>query len=209
VTWADANAPGSHSLDTLSDTFRPMVSEFIAALREGGATVTEPFTATYRPPMRAYLFRWAWLINICGGGSSISACNAYTSVADVPCFDGSIPAAQTACAVDPKIQWDHGTDAATIAGAGQMVSGFGLATPTSSHPSSAAPAHPSRHETHEAIDMKIKWEGSLTFKKKDGEEVEIAWGGRQNTTPLLHELGASYGVHKLVGDEQHWSDTGN
>jgi len=209
VTWANTNAPGSKVLSTLSDTFRPMVTDFIAALKAGGADVEEPYTATYRPPMRAYLFRWSWLINICGTDSSASdSCSAFTSVAAVPCFDDTVPAAQTACAVDPKIQWGHGTDAASIAGAGEMVSGFSLATPTSTHPSYVAPAHPSRHEIHAAIDMKISWDGTLTFKKKNGDDIEIEWLGSQNGTPKLHELGLSYGVHKLDEDEQHWSDTG-
>ena len=67
----------------------------------------------------------------------------------------------------------------------------------------------SNHIKGLAIDMKFSWKGTLKIKKKDGTVVEI------KTTPcngadnkLMHAVGASYGVIKLVGDAPHWSVDG-
>lgn len=55
-----ARFPGSTSPDTLADGFRGRAWAFISAMQKGGAQVA--VTATYRPPERAYLMHWCWLI---------------------------------------------------------------------------------------------------------------------------------------------------
>ena len=52
--------PGSDLTSGLSGTFRQDVTDFISAMRRAGITVT--VFATRRPPERAYLMHYSWLI---------------------------------------------------------------------------------------------------------------------------------------------------
>lgn len=103
------------------------------------------------------------------------------------------------------IRWDHGDDAASKAGALEMTRGFGLAMPPRSiH----APALTSNHIAGRAIDMTIRWDGTIELPRKDGVEVALAWTPNVNANFALHEVGASYGVRKLRSDAPHWSSNG-
>jgi D-alanyl-D-alanine dipeptidase len=55
-----ARYPVSRSVDDLDPGWRSQVWQFIAALEKGGASVD--ITATLRPPERAYLMYWSWMI---------------------------------------------------------------------------------------------------------------------------------------------------
>ena len=145
-----------------------------------GAKIT--VTSTKRSKKRAYLFHWSWKI-------SLNKCKA----SDATALAG----------VD--IQWDHGDDKLSKAGAKEMVDGFGLAVPPSS---TVAPSLSSNHITGKAIDMTIKWTGTLKVKKKDGTEISVPWMENANTNKKLHEVGASYGVKKHTSDKPHWSYNG-
>jgi hypothetical protein len=57
--WVD-RFRGSSSLKDLRGAFRGRVEAFVDALRASGAVVT--ISATFRPPQRAYLMHWSWLI---------------------------------------------------------------------------------------------------------------------------------------------------
>lgn len=59
IRWVDRYR-GSSSLKDLRGSFRDRAEAFVDALRAAGATVT--ISATHRPPQRAYLMHWAWLI---------------------------------------------------------------------------------------------------------------------------------------------------
>ena len=74
--------PQSNSVDDLADSFRDNVNRFLSALSDAGATVS--IAATLRPPERAYLMHYSFLI--ARGGADPSA---------VPAMPG----------VD--IQWNH------------------------------------------------------------------------------------------------------
>jgi hypothetical protein len=52
--------PGSNELTDLAPTLREAVEAFITALSAAGAKVS--INATFRPPGRAYLMHYAWLI---------------------------------------------------------------------------------------------------------------------------------------------------
>lgn len=52
--------PGSSSTNDLQGTFRASVNNFLRAL--GNARARVSISATYRPPARAYLMHWSWLI---------------------------------------------------------------------------------------------------------------------------------------------------
>jgi len=181
VTWANTNAQNSDDVDDLTEPFKSKVKDFIEALEDAGADVE--VAATLRPPKRAYLFHWSWLIAL--GKAKPSHATAMAGV---------------------EIEWDHGNLAQSKAGAHEMVTGFGLAVPPKSN---VAPALHSNHIAGKAIDMNITWTGHLMVKKKDGKEVSIPFIANANHNTRLHEVGASYGVHKLKTDAPHWSADGH
>jgi hypothetical protein len=181
VTWANAHAKGSKDIEDLVDPFKSNAKDFIKALQDAGATVT--VTETKRSDKRAYLFHWAWLIGL--GKEKASDASAMTGV---------------------EIEWDHGNDQDSIDGAKEMIDGFGLAVPPASK---VAPALNSNHIAGKAIDIIIKWDGTIKIKKKDGTEVSVAYKEDANQNTDLHAVGASYSVYKLTNDAPHWSVDGN
>ena len=99
-----------------------------------------------------------------------------------------------------SIVWDHSDLAKSKKAAQEMVDLFEMdymASLTSNHIKGLA------------IDMKFSWTGTLKIKKKDGTVVEIKSKPRNGEdNKQIHEVGASYGVIKLVGDPAHWSVDG-
>jgi hypothetical protein len=180
VTWASTNAKNSKNLDDLETSFRTNVQAFIKALTDAGATVD--VTATKRSEKRAYLFHWSWKIS-----------------------QGKCKPSEATALAGVDIQWDHGDLAKSKAGTLEMVTGFGLAVPPKSI---NAPALKSNHIEGKAIDMTIKWNGSIKVKKKDGSEVQVAYSSDANANTILHSIGESYGVLKLKTDAPHWSYNG-
>jgi hypothetical protein len=180
VTWADQHAPNSSNVDDLAETFRSQAKDFIAALTRAGAKVN--VTATRRSARRAYLFHWSWKIAL--GRCKPSEASAMPGV---------------------DIQWDHGDTPASKRGAQEMVTGFGLAVPPRSvNP----PALTSNHIQGVAIDMDVTWAGALRVKDKQGKDVTITFMSDVNANKPLHDIGATYGVRKLVTDAPHWSHDG-
>jgi hypothetical protein len=103
--WWRANQakyPNSTSLADLDADFRAKVNDFLAALKDAGASVT--ISTTKRNKDRAYLMHYSWAI----AKGEISPRN-------VPAQPG----------VD--IDWDHGDDTASREAAQEMVSLFGMA----------------------------------------------------------------------------------
>ena len=180
VTWADANAKNSDRIDDLAEPFKANVVAFKKALTDAGAKVT--VSATLRHPKRAYLFHWSWLIAL--GKAKPSAAPAMAGV---------------------DIEWDHGDDAKSKAGAQEMVSGFGLAVPPKS---TNAPALTSNHIAGKAIDMTITWTGDLLVKNRNGTVATVPFVSNPNSNTKLHLVGETYGVKKLKTDAPHWSVDG-
>jgi hypothetical protein len=180
VQWADAHARNSGDLDDLAEPFQTDVENFIASLDAAGAKVS--VTATRRDAKRAYLFHWAWLIGL--GKSKPSSATKISGV---------------------NINWDHGDPDSSRAGANEMVGGFDLAVPPKSR---VAPALHSNHIAGKAVDMDITWQGTLNVKKKDGSVLGVPYMKDPNLNKKLHEVGASFGVIKHVGDAPHWSVNG-
>lgn len=179
-TWADTNAKNSTKLADLDNGFKIKVDEFIAALKAAGATVT--ISTTKRSDKRAYLFHWSWKI-------SQDKCKAK----DATAMKG----------VD--IEWDHGSDKESKAGAQEMVTAFGLAVPPKS---TNAPSLTSNHIAGKAVDMTIKWSGEIEIKNKKGVKTKVKYVSNVNANSTLHSIGASYGVKKLTTDAPHWSHNG-
>ena len=70
------------------------------------------------------------------------------------------------------------------------------------------PALTSNHLAGRAIDMDIRWNGTLRLPRSDGGMVSVAWTPAVNANLPLHGVGASYGVRKLRSDAPHWSFNG-
>lgn len=181
VTWADAHAKNSTSLDDLVEPFRANAKAFKKALEDAGAHV-KPGTTT-RSAKRAYLFHWCWKIGL-----------------------GKAKASDATALAGVDIEWDHGDAEKSKKGAKEMIDNFGLAIPPNS---TNAPALNSNHTPGTAIDMEITWTGTMTIKKKDGTAESVVYMNNVNKNTKLHAVGASYGVKKLTTDAPHWSLDGH
>ena len=97
--------PGSCSIDDLDPDWRGRVHAFVSAMERAGARIV--VHATLRPPERAYLMHWCWMI---------------TNLAQAP---AAVPA-MAGVAID----WSHGGDLRTAKQAAEaMVETFELQYP--------------------------------------------------------------------------------
>jgi len=183
VTWANAHAVASDSVDDLVEPFKSNAQAFIKALEDAGATIDPKSIETKRSDKRAYLFHWCWLIGL--GKAKASEATEMTGV---------------------EIEWDHGDEEKSKKGAKEMIDGFGLAVPPDS---TNAPALNSNHIAGKAIDMVITWKDTIKIKKKDGTEESVAFMDDVNKNTKLHAVGESYGLKKLTTDAPHWSVDGH
>ena len=180
VQWV-SRFPTSKSTATLAADFRPRCEAFLKALRDAGASVT--INATLRPPERAYLMHFSFLINA-----------GEIRPKDVPPKDGV------------NIDWVHkrpnGTIdlSASVAAAATMVDRYGIAH---------RPSLSSLHILGQAIDMNVSWSGGLAIRRKNGTVTNITSLPRTGLNHDLWGVGATYGVHKLATDKPHWSINGH
>jgi len=180
IVWVD-RFPTSKETSALVPDFRDSCDDFIEALQTAGAEVT--INATLRPPERAYLMHWSFVIN-----------TGEVEPEDVPPHDG----------VD--IEWVHlkanGSQdfAASRAAAAAMVHGYGIVH---------RPALTSMHIFGKAIDMSISWDDTLLIKTRRGTQKSIGSQPRSGLNPELWAVGNTYGVIKLPSDPPHWSSTGH
>ncbi len=107
---------------------------------------------------------------------------------DIPAYPG--------CAIG----WDHGTEAASRKAAKEMEALFAI---------KFEPSLSSRHIEGKAVDMQIKWGGTIIVKNANGIRIEISGPGDGANNRALHQIGASFGVHKLPSDPPHWSSDGH
>ncbi len=112
---------------------------------------------------------------------------------------GEVKAAAVPARDGVPIRWDHGDEAKSKKAAEEMAKLFGMV-----HQASLK----SRHISGKAIDMTIRWTGTLAIKDRDGKVVKIASSPRSGDNKELHAVGATYGVVKLASDPPHWSTDG-
>jgi len=182
VSWVKTYAPTSKEIKDLKGSFQTGVTEFKRALENAtpkGAVVV--VSHTYRSDQAAYLWHWAWKI-----------ANRKIQPKDAKPY--ALPGRPV-----PEIEWDHGNSIASVRAAEDMVKGFNLTKDSRFAPLTT------RHRDRLAIDMTIKWTGTIHVRKKDGTWVPVTFGP-VNANTKLHEVGASYGVKKLLDDAPHWSD---
>jgi peptidoglycan hydrolase-like protein with peptidoglycan-binding domain len=97
------------------------------------------------------------------------------------------------------IEWDHGNDAGSRAAAKEMELRFGIVF---------EPSLTSNHIGGEAVDMTIRWTGTLRIADAGGTLHALGVPRNGGDNAGLHSVGRSYGVRKLVSDAPHWSLTG-
>lgn len=173
--------PTSTEVSDLDSSFSGKVQKFIAALEEAGATVT--ITATKRPPERAYLMHWAWMIVKKGHNPR-----------KIPAMKGV------------EINWWHGDQKTSKDAAKEMVDGYGI------NKLKVPPSLKSNHIAGKAIDMKISWSGDLTIKNAKGDEVLIKTSPKDHTNRKLIAVGKTYQVIHFIEtakDKVHWSVNGH
>jgi hypothetical protein len=157
------------------------VSDFISAIESAGGFVK--VNATYRPPERAYLMEWCWMI-----------ARGRVEPEKVPSRDGV------------HINWVHTSKYKSVAAATAMSDAYDM---DGLHTKPAG--EKSLHCIGEAIDMNVSWHGALKIQDKDGNTVEIKSGPRDGMNPELAKVGSTYGVTKFMGgaaDRPHWSTNG-
>ena len=174
--------PGSKSLDQLEPGFRANVTRLVDSLKNAGVTVS--IVQTLRPPERAYLMHWSFMI-----------ANRHHPADEVPSMPG----------VD--IDWFHGSQSSSEAAARSMVVAYGIDPALQ-----VAPALRSNHTLGKAIDMALSWKGSLTLKGADGAIVNITTTPRNSLNKKLIEVARSYHVIHFFPpekDRNHWSVDGH
>jgi len=99
------------------------------------------------------------------------------------------------------IDWVHYTRAGSLQAAAQMIEAYGIG----GNPVALRSLHTERL----AIDWNISWEDTLKVKKGNGRIVEIGTPRNGAYNEALFDVGASYGVYKLLyRDPPHWSYNG-
>jgi hypothetical protein len=109
------------------------------------------------------------------------------------------------------IRWDHEDEKgeysrdASIAAAKKMVVAFDMTN------LGTAPALRSRHTRGFALDMSIRWSGTLSIVDVDGQTVDIETLPRNGLNIVPQRVGEGYGVikyNRAGRDDPHWSDNG-
>lgn len=192
--WA-GRFPTSKKVSDLSGTFRRDVTSFMAAMARAKIKVVP--IATLRPPQRAYLMHYSWLIT-----------KGQLSADKVPAFvpkSGQAPVG---------ICWEHTTAAGGLDAAASVAAAKSLLVALGVDPKlKVAPALNSLHSQGLAIDMATTWTArTVVILNHSGHPVKITTGPRNGLNATLIKVGRTYGViHYLTAafDPNHWSSTGH
>jgi hypothetical protein len=201
AAWAK-QFPGSTEISKLAQPFQQDVRDFIDAMHaaQPAPGIHVHVVSTLRPPERAYMMHWSWMI----AKGEISA-------EDVPAFvpeSGQAPV---------NVCWEH-TDAngvydpsTSITAAQDMATALGVVNLP------IAPALNSNHTKGLAIDMTTTWSASSIsivesiFDGGSGQSVPINTTPHNGQNSQLIAVGATYGVIHLqpaAHDPNHWSWNG-
>ena len=173
-------------LNDLESDFKNNVVTFINVLRNSGASVV--VASTRRSKKRAVLMHYAWRISV---SKDITP-----QQAQIETQKENIP-----------INWIH-TDSSgkyseeiSREKALEMKNAYGMRDKASLT---------SNHILGKAVDMTITWTKDIEIKDKTGKEYTLTPNDGAKCKEL-HDIGATYGVHKLVKnppDDPHWSFNG-
>lgn len=187
--------PEIKDVEKLEETFKANWKAFQAALEAAGADVR--INSTLRSRERAYMMHYSPLV-----------ANGKIKPWEVP--DSIHIRSESSHA---RVEWTH-TDSngrvdekASRQGAREMMRVFDIAYPAALN---------SNHVHGKAVDVAIKWTGTLKVKDNKGKEHEIKTAPRHGGTSAepsgnkeLKTVAETYGVKKLLlKDPPHWSENG-
>lgn len=181
--------------EKLCKAFGEKWGAFAKALKDAGADVK--VNSTLRSLQRAYMMHYATLL-------AVGAVKPWEVPDQITNTLGSTG--------EMGVEWTHTDDDGRVDlkqsqhAANQMKLLFEIAFP---------PALTSNHTAGNALDVSIRWSGTLTIKDKAGKEHKIdttpRHGGQRGEpagNAKLRTVAESYGVHKLLTDAPHWSVDG-
>jgi hypothetical protein len=156
-------------------------------------------------PFREHVKSFLAALTAAGAAVTVSATRRHPSRAYLMRYSWDISHSLIAASKVPTqpgcdIIWDHGNTAKSKSAAREMVSLFQIVY---------RPSLTSRHIQGLAIDMDIVWTGAIIIKNGKGQKVQLGAPQDGATNPVLHAVGASYGVYKLLTDAPHWSSDGH
>ena len=157
------------------------------------------------PSFRAKLQEFLAALNTAGATTTISATlrskqRVYLMRHSFLIANGSENPSAVPAEPGVNIFWNHGDPAKSKRAAQEMVDLFEIVH---------APSPDSLHMTGQAIDMTINWSGTLAIRAKAGQVFRIDEPRNGGDNTVLHTVGATYGVIKLLDDKPHWSANGH
>jgi len=157
------------------------------------------------PPFRRNVERFTDVLAAAGARISVASTLRHKTRAHLMHYCWKIANGLIAPANVPQLQglditWDHGNLAKSKKAAKEMKDLFGMAH---------IAALNSNHIEGRAIDMTIGWTGTINVIDAAGLTHALGAPRTGETNTVLHKIGASYGVKKLVSDKPHWSDKGD
>lgn len=161
--------------------------------------------ADLKPPFRERAIAFVGALQAAGASVSLTSTLRHPIRAYLMHFCWTISKGiDSPSSVPPKdgcpIKWDHGDLSRSRAGAREMRDRFGMAH---------IAALKGRHIDGHAVDMNIGWSGTLSIRDASGATHAIGAPRNGVDNRALHAVGASFGVHKLIGDDPHWSIDGH
>ena len=156
-------------------------------------------------PFRTKTIRFTDALRAAGARISVSATRRNRTRAHLMHYSWKVSHGTVAPSAVPDvagcaIEWDHGNLASSRRGAQAMVDLFGIVH---------EPSLNSLHIEGRAIDMNVTWDGTIRVRDADGGTQSVGAPRDGNSNRVLHEIGAGYGVLKLLSDPPHWSDNGH
>ena len=156
-------------------------------------------------PFRAKAIRFTEALREAGARIDVSATLRNRTRAQLMHYCWKVAKGTIAPAAVPAIPgcailWDHGDPASSRRGAQEMVDLFGIVY---------EPALTSQHIEGRAVDMDISWNGTIRVREADGGTRSVGAPRNGADNQVLHEIGAGYGVLKLLTDPPHWSENGH
>lgn len=193
--WSSRWPGGNRDVGALNTGFRRKVEPFVAAMTAAGISVQPQ--STLRSPQRSYLMHFGYLVS-----------KGQLAPQDVPAY---VPVAGEK---GPQVCWLHRHATGRRDVVGSVAAARSLLTALGVDPGlRTAPALHSRHNTGDAIDMRVSWTTpTVKVRNAAGRTVTISSKPKDGTNPDLIAVGATYGVHHLMPapvDRNHWSVDGH
>ncbi len=159
------------------------------------STTTDDLNSSFREAVNSFIAA----IQPAGGSVRITATShpperAYLMHYAWDISKGTIQPDRVPAMTGVDIEWDHGDKAKSVNAASAMVRAYGIVH---------RPSLTTNHSGRTAIEMSVNGILGKSILDANGKKHII------KKSSDLHSVGATYGVHKLMGDPLHWSADGH